>query len=948
MNDFARHLCSRLPTARIDLTTRAAYTSDASIYRAMPAAVFEPRDTTEVVTAVRIAAEHGVAVTCRGGGTSVAGNAVGTGLVLDFSRHMNRIIELDPDGATATVEPGVVLGALRQHAATHGLTVGPDPSTYSRCTVGGMVGNHACGPHSVAWGTTADITDRLELLLADGRVLSATRGGSGDANIDLRLRQLRDRYLAALRTELGRFTRQVSGYNLDALLPEKGFHVARSLVGSEGTCAVVLGARLRLTRVPPARVLLVLGFPDVYAAAECAPMLAKAGALTVEGLDAPLVEALRSRPGRAPGLELLPSGRAWLYCEVQGANDAAAVSDARRLARQAGVPGRVTTDPGQIAALWAIRRNGAGTATRMADGRAAWPGWEDSAVPPKRLASYLRDLHFLMDEHGCNGTITGHFGEGCLHVRIDWDLESKHGMASYRNFIAAAGELVVAHGGCASGEHGDGRARSELLARTYSPELLGAFAAFKNIWDPAGVLNPGIIVNPVPFDADIRPGPGRDRLELPLVQRLHADSDSLARAVQRCSGVGSCRDASGTMCPSYQATKDEVHSTRGRARVLSEMLRGETLPDGWRSKQVRDALDLCLACQACKSECSVNVDMATYKAEFLHHHYRFRLRPRAHYTLGWLPVLARIASVAPRMLNWLTSRPTPSRWLSVVAGLEPRRPLISLPPQTFRRWFARRTRSRASAPESGTVVLWPDTFSNFLDPAGAQAATQVLEALGYRVALPDGPVCCGLTWYSTGQLKVAREVLARSVRSLEGHLRAGRTIIGVEPSCTQALRETAAQLLPDSAAVRSLPNQVRTLAEVVAGHQGPWPFGRLNGSAVLQPHCHQEAGHGHRPETDVLARLGVAVDVVRTGCCGMAGNFGYEPGHWEVSRAAAERGLFPTLRAASPGTAVLANGFSCRTQIGQSGVRDIRRAEHLAQLLLRALPSGSSGAHNGS
>ncbi|MFD3872128.1 FAD-binding and (Fe-S)-binding domain-containing protein [Streptomyces sp. NPDC058623] len=934
MNDFRRHLRSRLPTARTDATTRAAYSSDASVYRATPAAVFEPRDSQEAATAMEIAAEHGVAVTCRGGGTSVAGNAIGTGLVLDFSRHMNRILALDPDSGTATVEPGVVLGTLRERAAAHGLTVGPDPSTYSRCTVGGMVGNHACGPHSVAWGTTADITEELDLLLADGRLLTATRGTSGDAEIDRRLRQVRDRHLASLRTELGRFPRQVSGYGLDALLPEKSFHVARSLVGSEGTCAVLLGARLRLTRLPPARALLVLGFPDVYAAAAYAPVMAKAGALTVEGLDDALVQALRSRPGRAPGLELLPSGGAWLYCEVQGDSEAAAVTEARRLAREAGAPGMVSADAAQNAALWAIRRNGAGTATRLADGRAAWPGWEDSAVPPDRLAGYLRDLHALMDDHGRSGTITGHFGEGCLHVRIDWDLESEDGLSRYRDFITAAGELVVAHGGCASGEHGDGRARSELLSRTYSAELLDTFADFKRVWDPDNALNPGIIVDPVAFDEDIRPGPGSDRLELPLVHRLGADSGSLARAVQRCSGVGSCRDASGTMCPSYQATKDEVHSTRGRARVLSEMLRGETFPDGWRSTEVRDALDLCLGCQACKSECSVNVDMATYKAEFLHHHYRRRLRPRAHYALGWLPALARIASVAPRLLNRLTARPAFARRLSTLAGLEPRRALVPLPPRTFRQWFAGRTPPAPSSLDAGTVVLWPDTFSNFLDPAGARAATKVLEALGHRVVLPEGPVCCGLTWQSTGQLGIARAVLARSVRSLEEHLRAGHTVIGVEPSCTQALREGAAELLPDSAAVRGLSRQVRTLAEVVAGHEGSWPFGSRGGSALLQPHCHQEAGHGHQPETDVLSRLGITADVVRTGCCGMAGNFGYEPGHWEVSQTTAERGLYPALRTADQGTPVLADGFSCRTQINQSGIRS---AEHLAQLLLRAL-----------
>ncbi|UQA93719.1 FAD-binding and (Fe-S)-binding domain-containing protein [Streptomyces halobius] len=935
MNDFTRHLLSRLPAARTDVGTRTAYSSDASIYRAVPTAVFEPHDADEAATAVAIAVEHEVGVTCRGGGTSIAGNSIGAGLILDFSRHMNRIVSLDAEAATASVQPGVVLGTLRDRAAEHGLTVGPDPSTYSRCTLGGMLGNHACGPHSVQWGTTADITERVDLLLSDGRRLSASSGTSGDAQIDKQLRQLRDRHLAPLRTELGRFGRQVSGYGLNALLPENGFHVARSLVGSEGTCGVLLGAQIRLTPIPPARALLVLGFPDVYTAADCAPTLAKAGALTVEGLDDALVDALRSRPGHSPGIELLPRGAAWLYCEIEGPDESAAVANAQQLAQETGVPSFVTADAVQTAAIWSIRRNGAGIATRMADGRQAWPGWEDSAVPPERLSGYLRDLHALMAEHKRSGTITGHFGEGCLHVRIDWELGTEKGVSGYRDFITAAGDLVVAHGGCASGEHGDGRARSELLARTYSPELLGAFGAFKEIWDPKGLLNPGILVDPVPFDADIRPGPGRDRQELPLIQRFGADQGSLTNAVHRCTGVGTCRNATGPMCPSYQVTRDEVHSTRGRARVLSEMLRGDTVPDGWRSTEVRDALDLCFSCKACKSECSVNVDMAAYKAEFLHRHYRNRLRPRAHYTLGWLPLLARMASVAPQIANRLTAKEALAKRMSALAGLEPRRPLVDLPHRTFRQWFNSRTPA-AEAGESGTVVLWPDTFSNFLDPRGARAATQVLEALGYEVVLPGGPVCCGLTWHSTGQLKTARAVLSRSVRSLEKHLDAGRTVIGLEPSCTQTLREDAAELLPDSPAVRKLSGQVRTLAELVADHQGRWPFGRLEQDAVMQPHCHQEAGHGHRPETEVFERLGVSADVVSSGCCGMAGNFGYEPGHWEVSQAAAERELYPKLRAAEPDTAVLADGFSCRTQISQG--EGSRRPEHLAELLLRALP----------
>lgn len=918
--EFGRRLRAELPgAARLDPQTRAAYGSDASIYRVLPAAVLEPRDLDELGAALAIAREHGVPVTGRGGGTSVAGNAIGPGLVVDFSRHLNRVLAIDPEARTATVQPGVVLDELRRQAAAHGLTFGPDPSTQSRCTLGGMIGNNACGPHSVAWGTTAEVVHRLELLLADGRTLAAGPGGSGDAELDRRLISLRDKHLAELRRELGRFRRQVSGYNLAELLPEKDFHLARALVGSEGTCALVTSATVALTPAPATTVLLVLGFPDVYTAADQAPVLAAAGALTVEGMDDALIAALGSGPGSVAAREL-PPGRAWLYCEVAG--EAAA----RELAGLVQASALVVTDPARAAALWRIRKDGAGIATRMADGGEAWPGWEDSAVPPERLGGYLRELHALLAGHGYRGIAYGHFGEGCLHLRCDWDLLSAQGVSRYRAFIEAAADLVVAHGGTSSGEHGDGRARSELLARTYSPAVLRAFAGFKAAFDPDGLLNPGVLVAPQPLDADLRPG--HDRIELPVVHALHADRGSFAAAVRRCVGVGSCRQASGPMCPSFQVTGDEVHSTRGRARVLGEMLRGELLdPD---ATAVRAALDLCLSCKACKRDCPVQVDMATYKAEFLHRHYRRKLRPRAHYTLGWLPLLARLARPAPGLASALTGSRTALR----LAGLEPRRDPVSFARTSFRSWWRR----RGGAQGTGTpVLLWPDTFTNFMNPEIGIAAVEVLEALGYRVDLPRGPVCCGLTWHSTGQLDIARRVLRRSVRALAGD----QLVIGLEPSCTVLLREDAAELVPEAAGLR---DRVRTLAELVVGHQGDWPFEQLDAKAVRQPHCHQQATFGDAAEREVLARLGVEVDQVDAGCCGLAGNFGFEPGHWEVAQACAERQLYPKIRAAPASTLVLADGFSCRTQAAQG--TEVT-AVHLAGVLRRALSPPASSTSGG-
>ncbi|TDD81504.1 FAD-binding oxidoreductase [Saccharopolyspora karakumensis] len=940
-DEFRRHLSAALPrAARIDLTSRAAYSSDASIYRQMPAAVLEPRDAEEVVAATDIARELGVPVTARGGGTSVAGNAVSPGLVIDFSRHMNAIQHLAPDTRSAVVEPGVILDDLRVAASAHGLTFGPDPSTHSRCTLGGMIGNNACGSHSVAWGTTADNVQALRMLLPDGRRLDARRGTSGDPGVDAELLRLRDANLATVRTELGRFSRQVSGYGLAHLLPERGFDVAKALVGTESTCGVVLSATVQLVETPAARVLLVLGFDDVHQAADCAPLLAKAGALTVEGMDAALVAALRTRPGRSEAGAELPSGQAWLYCEVGGATADEATDAAKALAESVpGATAQVITDVAGMRGLWRIREEGAGIVTRLADGGEAWPGWEDSAVPPENFGAYLRELRALMDDHGRRGVSYGHFGEGCLHLRTDWDLSSRRGLDDYRAFVESAAILVARHGGSISGEHGDGRARSELLSRMYSTEAVAAFSAFKGVFDPENLFNPGVIVDPEPLDANVRPGPGHDRLDLTPVHALHQDGGSFASAVHRCVGVGKCRQTSaGAMCPSYKVTRDEVQSTRGRARALSEMLRGESIPDGWRSTEVRDALDLCLSCKACRNDCPVNVDMATYKAEFLHHHYRRRLRPAAHYSMGWLPLWSRIAARIPRLVNAITTRPAPAALLKSLGGIDPHRDMIRFAEQSFETWFARRPRQPGQAATAGdpnsTVVLWPDTFTNYLAPEVGKAAVEVLEALGYRVELPTGSVCCGLTWHSTGQLSVAQRMLRRSLGSLDAQLAAGYRVVGLEPSCTVMLRDEATEL---AGAAARLSAQTVTFAELIAEHgenTDDWPFRELDVAAVVQIHCHQEATTGSAADRTVLQRLGVRTDVIGSGCCGLAGNFGFEKGHWDVSQACAELELYPKVRASAPEDLVLADGFSCRAQLAQGTHRSGR---HLAEVLRDAL-----------
>jgi len=899
---------------RADPAARALYAADASNYRVPPTAVLTPRGDADVLAALEVCRAHGVPVTARGAGTSVAGNAIGTGLVLDFSRHLNAILDVDPAARTATAQPGVVLDDLNAAALEHGLMVGPDPSTHSRCTIGGMIGNNACGPRSVAYGTTAAAVERLDVVCADGGrlVASASTSDTWPAPV----REFTAEHLAVIRRELpADFGRRVSGYALQHLVPEHGAHLGRALVGTEGTCAVLLGATLRLVPRPGARALAVLGFPDAIAAAAAVPGILPHRPLTVEGIDAELV-ALAGAPRPR-----LPDGGAWLLVEF-GADTTAEALD--RAAALAGSHGVSTAHAEEQRSLWRLREAGAGLATRMADGREAWPGWEDAAVPPERLADYLRAFTELLRRNDLRGIPYGHFGEGCVHVRIDFDLLSERGTAVFRSVLAEAAELVAAHGGSLSGEHGDGRARSALLDRMYSADARRTFAAFKASWDPANLLNPGVIVDPDPVDHRLRLGPTYRPATHRTALRLVADHGDLAAATRRCVGVGSCRQRStGVMCPSFRATGEEEHSTRGRARLLFEMLSGEIITDGWRSTEVRDALDLCLGCKACVRDCPVDVDMASYRTEFLHHHYAGRLRPAAHYSMGWLPVLAGLARPAPALANLVAG----SRLGKRLAGIDRRRTPPALARRTFRQWFG--TGSRGAGP---TVLLWPDTFTVHFAPEVGRAAVDVLTAAGFSVRLPSSAVCCGLTWLSTGQLGPARVALRRTLTALRPVIDAGVPVVGLEPSCTALLRTDAAELVPDAAV---LAGSVHTLGEFLARFAPDFAPPHLGLRSVSQPHCHQYAVLGTDADRALLA--GVVDDTpVPPGCCGMAGHFGFERGHYEVSRACAELALTPAIRAAGPDALVVADGFSCRQQVfHETG----RVALHTAEVLRRAIGS---------
>ena len=929
-----------------DAGARALYSADASNHRRVPLGVVLPRTTEDVLAALAVCRDLGVPVTMRGGGTTIAGNAIGPGLVLDTSRYFNRI--LDISGRTAQVEPGVVLDTLRGRIAADGLDFGPDPSTHSRCTIGGMLGNDACGSHSVAWGTTADNVAALDVVLADGTRLNLgptkkdewvgkaaepTREGRLYADLG----NLVGANLALIRTTFGRFSRQISGYPLHRLLPENGGNLARALVGTEGTCAVVLGATLQLNQAPRARALIVLGYPDAIAAAAAAPEVITHRPLTVEGIDLALVNALKARRGGQ--IAPLPEGGAWLLVEVGGETPAEAAALARKLAAAAPGAPRVVTDKAEQRSFWRIREEGAGLATRMADGSEAWPGWEDSAVPPARLADYLREFADLTDRYGYQGVTYGHFGEGCVHVRLDFDLVSTAGRDRYQQFMHDAAALVVKHEGSPSGEHGDGLARSALLAEVYSPEAVALLGAFKRAWDPDGTLNPGVIVDPPPVNEAIRIA--YTPTILPINGFAYAeDAGEFDRAIRRCVGVGKCRNdhtSGGVMCPSYQATGEEKHSTRGRSRLLLEMLRGEVITDGWQSDEVAEALDGCFSCKGCLSDCPVNVDMATYKSEFLYQRYKGKLRPAVHYAMGWLPVALRGAALAPRVANAVTGFKPAASLLKKVAGIAQERDVPRFASGGTLKQRLRRTRDRVRrsgdpTPNLGRreVVLWPDTFTQFFDPQVGEAAVEVLGAAGFVVRLPMGELCCGLTWISTGQLDVARAVARRTLDALEPHLDAGLPIVGLEPSCLANFKHDLPALLPDDPRAARLAELSITLAGVLARDAPDWRPPKTERPAISQTHCHQHAVLGDAPDRALAAQAGLDLNVLDSGCCGVAGNFGFEAGHYEMAQAAGERVLLPAVRAASPETIVLADGFSCRTQIRQSTDRD---AHHLAEVL---------------
>jgi FAD/FMN-containing dehydrogenase/Fe-S oxidoreductase len=937
---------------RFDDGTRALYATDGSNYRQIPIGVVLPRDADDVIATISFARKYGAPILCRGGGTSLAGQCCNVAVILDMSKYMATILDVDADRRLARVQPGVILDHLRNAAEKHRLTFGPDPASHNRCTIGGMIGNNSCGVHSVMAGKTDDNIEQLDILTYDGlrMTLGSTtnleldaiiRLGGRRAEIYAGLRTIRDKYSDLIRQRYPNIPRRVSGYNLNYLLPENGFNVARALVGSEGTCVTILEATCRLVESPRERVLLVIAYPDVFQCADHVPDIMAHKPIGLEGIDDLLVKYTRRKGINSEGLELLPEGGGWLLAEFGAETSREAEVQARKLmAELSRVPNppqmRLFNDTRQAKKIWEVRESSLGVTSHVPGQPLAWEGWEDSSVAPEKLGDYLRQLKKLMSEHGYRGTLYGHFGHACVHTRINFDLQSQAGVNKYRAFVEEAADLVVSFGGSLSGEHGDGQSRGELLPKMFGPELVQAFREFKSLWDPAWKMNPGKVVEPYRLDENLRLGadyhPWEPKTHFQFPEDQSNDHGSLAQATLRCVGVGKCRQyEGGVMCPSFRVTREEEHSTRGRAHLLWEMTKGDVIRDGWHSQDVKHSLDLCLSCKGCKSECPVGVDVATYKAEFLSHYYPGRLRPRSAYAFAYIDVWARLASHFPALANLATQLPVLSGVAKVVAGMPQQRRIPAFASQTFRAWFARRQPGNRDTPP---VLLWPDTFNNYFHPATAQAAVEVIEAAGFRVLLPKVNLCCGRPLYDFGLLDRAKSLLRRILDVLASEIAGGVPLVVLEPSCAAVFRDELLNLFPDDPRARKLSRQTFLLSEFLEKKATHFSLPKLPRKALLHGHCHHKSIMKMTDEEAVLKKMGVDFHAPAPGCCGMAGSFGFEKEKYEVSLAIGELELLPAVRRTPPDSLIIADGFSCREQISQCAGRE---AVHLAQVIQMAL-----------
>ncbi|HEX4122463.1 MAG TPA: FAD-linked oxidase C-terminal domain-containing protein [Verrucomicrobiae bacterium] len=936
---------------RFDNGSRALYATDSSNYRQIPIGLVVPRSIADIVETVAACREFGAPVLSRGGGTSLAGQTCNVAVVMDMSKYLNKILELNPGGKFARVEPGTVLDDLRAAAEIHHLTFAPDPSTHNHCTLGGMIGNNSCGVHSVMGGKTVDNIEEMEVLTYDGLrmrvgktsdedLAAIIKEGGRRGEIYKKLSELRDKYASLIRSRYPKIPRRVSGYNLDQLLPEAGFDVARALVGTEGTCVTVLEAKTRLIYSPPSRVIVALGYPSIYEAGDHTMEVLAHKPVGLEGIDDVIAKNMKLLHAHPEELSLMPEGKSWLIAEFGGETRQEANAKARAmvedLKKRPGIMGiKLYDDPREEKLIWEVREAGLGVTARVPEQPVTWEGWEDSAVPPAKIGGYLRDLRNLLQEFGYTCSLYGHFGDGCIHTRIEFGLTTKEGIEKYRKFVASAAELVTNYGGSISGEHGDGQSKADLLPIMFGEELVQAFREFKAIWDPANKMNPGKVVNAFHNNENLRLGVDYNPWQPKTNFYYGEDQGGFSESALRCVGVGACRRGdTGTMCPSYMVTREEKHSTRGRAHLLFEMLQGEIIRDGWRSEEVKEGLDLCLACKGCKHDCPLHVDMATYKSEFLSHYYEGRLRPRHAYAMGLIHRWARVASLMPGVVNFFGKAPVLGNIVRWLGGISQKRAMPQFAPKTFRAWWDERKPVNEGCPPA---MLWVDTFNNHFHPQVLQAAVEVIEATGFKVVLPKANLCCGRPLYDFGMLAQARKLLEEILVHTRDAVRADVPVVALEPSCLAVFRDELKRLFPHDEDANRLERLSMTLSDFLV-KRASFQFPRLSRKAIIHGHCHQHALLKMKTESQLYKLLGLEFQILDTGCCGMAGSFGFEADHYEVSVKCAERALLPAVHHAGENVLVIADGFSCHEQILQlSG----RSALHTAEVAAMALREGN-------
>ena len=942
---------------RFDDGSRALYATDASNYRQYPIGVVLPKTEEDIINVVRICHKHKAPIVNRGGGTSLAGQSCNVAVMMDMTKYFNQILSMNKEAKTVTVQPGIVLDEMR-HATEDkmGLTFGPDPATHSHCAIGGMLGNDSCGIHSVMsqfYGNgarTADNVESMTIVTYDGIKMNVgptseeqldkiIHEGGRRAEIYKGMKALVDKYASQIRNQFPNIPRRVSGYNLPALLPENGFNVARALVGSESTLVTILEATMMLVHDFKARSLLVLGYEDLPAAGYAVPQILEHKPVGLEGMDDLLIEFMRRKGLNINDIPLLPKGNAWLLVEFGGEtkdeSDKKAhklMDELSRLDKQPAMS--LFDDVEQESKLWAVRESGLGATAWVPGEPKGHPGWEDSAVSPDKVGDYLKDLRKLFDNYGYKPSIYGHFGQGCIHCRVGFDLLTKEGIDKFKRFTIEASHLVVKYGGSNSGEHGDGQARGDLLDIMFGADILEAFREFKSIWDPEWKMNPGKILSTFGQTSDLRQGSTYNPPVLKTSFKFPVEEYSWTKATDRCVGVGNCRrHEHGTMCPSYMVTREEKHSTRGRARMLYEMMEGDVLKKGWRNKYVKESLDLCLACKGCKADCPVNVDMATYKSEFLHHYYKGRMRPVTAYLFGYIYWWSRAAALLPSVANFFTKTPVISNILKAITGIAPKRKLPQFAQQTYRHWY--KMKGHVAKPSSKKVILWPDTFNNFFLPETLVAGQHVLEAAGFDVCIPKVSLCCGRPLYDFGMLDTAKKMLQQIMHTMKDEINEGVPIVGLEPSCVAVFRDELINLFPKNQLAYRLRSQVFTLGEYLTKYAPEFKIPKIDSDVIEQGHCHHKAIMKMDGEENVLKKSGAKYDLLDSGCCGMAGYFGYEKGdHYDVSIKAGERVLLPRVRDLKSEGIIVADGFSCREQIEQN---TDRKALHLAQVLDMAI-----------